>query len=134
MYLLAPFIVQNFKKILRVNIQSYDGTSFLGPKWPISPKEEFFQKKPLILFSCPFWSISLWKIWTHAFLSYEEEDIVLTSLQKSLNTTYIFHRKVFLTKKICTALTNIPAPTILSLKGFSKHFVIPPFLCSKLSL
>ena len=130
---LGPFHCAKFLKKFFEWIQSYNGTSFLGPKWPISPKE-FFQKKPLILFSCTFWSISLWKIWTHTFLSYEEEDIVLTSLQKPLNTTEIFHRKIFLIKKICTASTNIPTPTILSLKGFSKHFVIPPLLCSKLSL
>ena len=38
-YLLASFIGQNFKKILPA-----DPELFLGPKWPISPNENFFQK------------------------------------------------------------------------------------------
>ena len=42
-YLLALFIVQNFKKFL-LWIQSYEDAQFLGPKWPISPNENFFQK------------------------------------------------------------------------------------------
>ena len=35
-YLLAPFIVQNFKKILPANPELQG--------WPISPNENFFQK------------------------------------------------------------------------------------------
>ena len=103
-YLLALFIVQNFKKILTVNpelwgctifgpkmvhlpqtkfflesyyyhsrlpmspfqcakflkkffqqIQSYEDVQFLGPKWPISPNENFFRKpvnEPCFFHSC----------------------------------------------------------------------------------
>ena len=36
-YLSAPFIVQN-------QIQSFEDAQFLGPKWPISPNENIFQK------------------------------------------------------------------------------------------
>ena len=42
-YLLALFIVQNLKKFFQ-RIQSYEDVQFLGPKWPISPNENFFQK------------------------------------------------------------------------------------------
>ena len=42
-YLLALFIVQNLKKFFQ-RIQSYEDAQFLGPKWPISPKENFFRK------------------------------------------------------------------------------------------
>ena len=42
-YLLAFFIVQNFKKILQ-QIQSYEDVPFLGPKQSISPKHFFFWK------------------------------------------------------------------------------------------
>ena len=42
-YLLAPFIVQNLKKLFQ-QIQSYEDAQFLGPKWPISPNDNFFQK------------------------------------------------------------------------------------------
>ena len=42
-YLLNLFIVQNLKKFLR-RIQSYKDAQFLGPKWHISPNENFFRK------------------------------------------------------------------------------------------
>ena len=42
-YLLALFIVQNFKKFLQ-RIQSYEDVPFLDPKWPISSNENFFLK------------------------------------------------------------------------------------------
>ena len=37
MYLLAPFILQNFKKL-----QSYQDVPFSGPKWPICPEQKIF--------------------------------------------------------------------------------------------
>ena len=37
----APFIVQNFKKILPVDPEL---CTIFGPKWPISPSENFFKK------------------------------------------------------------------------------------------
>ena len=40
-YLMALFIVQNLKKFLQL-IQTYEGASFLGPKWSICPKQNFF--------------------------------------------------------------------------------------------
>ena len=42
-YLLALFIMQNFKKLLQ-QIQSYEYAPFLGPQWPICPKQIFFSK------------------------------------------------------------------------------------------
>ena len=42
-YLLPLFIVQNFKKFLQ-RIQSYEDVPFLGPKWSICPKQNFFWK------------------------------------------------------------------------------------------
>ena len=53
-YLLALFIVQNLKKFLQ-QIQSYEDAQFLGPKWPISPNENFFRKpvnEPCFFHSC----------------------------------------------------------------------------------
>ena len=41
MYLLACFILQNFKKFLKT-IQSYEDMPLSGPKWPISPEKKFF--------------------------------------------------------------------------------------------
>ena len=56
-YLLAPFILHSFCKILKnffQRIQSYEDAQFLGPKWPISPKENFFRKpvEPCFFHSC----------------------------------------------------------------------------------
>ena len=53
-YLLALFIVQNFKKFLQ-QIQSYEDVQFLGPKWPISPNENLFREpvnEPCFFHSC----------------------------------------------------------------------------------
>ena len=53
-YLLAPFIVQNLKKIFQ-QIQSYEDAQFLGLKWPISQNEDFFRKsfnEPCFFDSC----------------------------------------------------------------------------------
>ena len=60
MYLLSPFIVQNFKKVLRADPELWD-VPFLGPKWPICP-ENFFWYKPLLLLSSTYWPFSLCKI------------------------------------------------------------------------
>ena len=43
MYLLAPFILENLKKILRAD-KSYEDAPFLSPKWCICPKQNFFWK------------------------------------------------------------------------------------------
>ena len=40
-YLLALFLVQNFKKFLQ-RIQSHEDAPFWGPKWSICPKQNFF--------------------------------------------------------------------------------------------
>ena len=42
-YLLASFTVQILKKFFQ-RIQSYEDVQFLGPKWPISPNENFTRK------------------------------------------------------------------------------------------
>ena len=48
MYLLAPFILQNFRKFLEP-IQSYEDLLFLGRKWPDS-SEQFFFVQTIITF------------------------------------------------------------------------------------
>ena len=58
MYLLAFFILQNFKK---EPIQSYEDVPVLGSKWPICPEQNFLWYKPLIL-SSTYWPFSLCKI------------------------------------------------------------------------
>ena len=60
MYLLARFILQNFKKFLE-QIQSYEDVSFLDPKWFICPNFFFFLKK-FITFSSTYWLLSFSKI------------------------------------------------------------------------
>ena len=52
MYLLASFILQNFKKLLEL-IQSYDDIPFLGPKWPICPEQKFFSANHCYYFHLP---------------------------------------------------------------------------------
>ena len=42
-YLLAPSLCKILEKLFW-QIQSYEQAQFLGPKWPISPNENFFRK------------------------------------------------------------------------------------------
>ena len=70
-YLLALFIVQNFKKILKEDV------SFFGPKWFICPKQNFFFLKKInniifIYLLAPF----VWqnfKMFLDPIQSYEDE-------------------------------------------------------------
>ena len=64
-YLLALFIVQNFKKILQ-QIQSYEDVLFSGQKWSICPKQTFFWKL-LISLSSTYQPLSLCKIFKKFF-------------------------------------------------------------------
>ena len=51
MYLLAPFIPQNFyKKILRVDSELLGYAPFLGPKQPICPEQNFLVQTTVITF------------------------------------------------------------------------------------
>ena len=61
MYLLAPFIMQYFKKILRADPELWD-VPFSGPKLPICPEQIFLGYKPLLLLSSTYWPFSLNKI------------------------------------------------------------------------
>ena len=47
MYLLAPFIMQNFEKLLE---QIHEDKPFSGPKWPICPEQIFLVQTITITF------------------------------------------------------------------------------------
>ena len=49
MYLLAPFILQNLKKIIRADPELWD-VPFLGPKLPICPEQIFWVQTIIITF------------------------------------------------------------------------------------
>ena len=61
MYLLAPFILQNFKKILRAHPKLW-GCATFGPKMAHLSWTKFFWYKPLSLLSSTYWPFSLCKI------------------------------------------------------------------------
>ena len=61
MYLLAPFILQNFKKILRADPELW-GCAIFGPKMAHLSWTKFFWYKPLLLLSSTYWPFSLCKI------------------------------------------------------------------------
>ena len=61
-WLLALFIVQNFKKFLQ-QIQIYENVPFLGPKWSICPPQKYlFWYKQLLVLSSTYWFFSLCKV------------------------------------------------------------------------
>ena len=66
MYLLAPFILQNFKKILRANPELW-GCAIFGPKMAHLSWTKFFWYKPLLLLSSTYWPFSLCKILKNSY-------------------------------------------------------------------
>ena len=60
MYLLAPFILQNFKKILRADPELW-GCAIFGPKMAHLSWTNFFWYKPLLLLSSTYWPFPLCK-------------------------------------------------------------------------
>ena len=58
MYLLAPFILQNFKKF-----QSYEDVPFSSPKWPICPEQNFFGTNHYYYFHLPIGPFHCAKFW-----------------------------------------------------------------------
>ena len=58
--LLAPFIIQNFKKTLTANSELW--AIFWVQNGPFAPNKYFLGEKLLILFSSTYWPISLCKI------------------------------------------------------------------------
>ena len=66
MYLLAPFILQNFKKILRADPELW-GCAIFGPKMAHLSWTNFFWYKPLLLLSSTYWPFSLCKILKNSY-------------------------------------------------------------------
>ena len=66
MYLLAPFILQNFKKILRANPAFWICTIF-GSKMAHLSWTKFFRYEPLSLLSSTHWPFSLCKILKNSY-------------------------------------------------------------------
>ena len=66
MYLLAPFILQNFKKILRADPELW-GCAIFRPKMAHLSWTKFFWYKPLLLLSSTYWPFSLRKILKNSY-------------------------------------------------------------------
>ena len=117
MYLLMPFILQNFKKILRAElfwykpllllsstywpfslckvlkkflqrIQSYEDASFLGPKWFICSRQFFLWKILLISFSSTYWPLSFCEILKRSWKFLKPIQIYENVPQFFLNKTF----------------------------------------------
>ena len=66
MYLSAPFILQNFKKIFRVDPELW-GCAIFKPKIAQLSWTIFFWQKPLLLLSSTYWPFSLWKVLKNSY-------------------------------------------------------------------
>ena len=118
MYLWAPFILQNLKKVLRADPELSD-VPFLGPKWPICPEQFFFCYKPLFLLSSTYWPYSLCKIkkkfWLH-IQSYEDAQFLGPKLpicsnedfyRKPVNKPCFFHSCLTTSQKSSSDFTTL---------------------------
>ena len=115
MYLLAPFILQNFKKILRANPELW-GCAIFGSKIPQFVLNKIFWYKPLLLLSSTYWPFSLCKIlkkFLQPIQSYEDTSFLCPKW-------LIWHKqKKFLKKILKIIFIYILAPFILqNLKKF----------------
>ena len=91
-YLLAIFIVQNLKKFLK-RIQSHEDAPFLGRKWFICPKQNFFGKL-LKSFSSTYQPLSLCKILKKFFQRIQSyEDVQFLGPKWPISPNENFFRK-----------------------------------------
>ena len=89
-YLLALFIVQNFKKFLQ-RFQNYEDASFLGPKWSNCPLKKKIFGKLLISFLSNYQPLSLCKIFKKFFKliqSYEDAQLLCPKWPISPNENF----------------------------------------------
>ena len=109
-YLLVPFILQNFKQILRANPELW-GCAIFRPKILEFALKFFFGHKPLLLLSFTYWPFSLSKIFKKNLTSAPE-------LWGCAN----FGPKI----------VHLPQ-TIFFLENYQYHFHLPisPFHCAK---
>ena len=66
MYLLTPFILQNFKRILKADPELW-GCAIFGPKMAHLSWTNFFWYKPLLLLSSTYWPFSLGKFLKNSY-------------------------------------------------------------------
>ena len=107
-YQLAPFILQNFKKVLKAN-PDLRGCSTRSPKIPQFVLNKFFGYKPLLLLSSTYWYFSLGKIlkkFLQRIHSYEDAQflgqkwsIFTNFFRKPVNEPCFFHSCLSTCKK-----------------------------------
>ena len=92
MYLLALFIVQNFKKILTADPELWECIIF-GPKMVNLPQTRFFFQKKLLIFSSAYWPLPLCKILQILQRIQSYEDVTFWGLKWSTCPNENFFRK-----------------------------------------
>ena len=94
MYLLAPFILQNFKKILEL-IQSYEDVHHFRDQNGSFAMNKSFWYKPLLLLSSTYWPISLCKILKKFFqLIQSHENVQFLDPKWLISSNENFFRKL----------------------------------------
>ena len=93
-YLLALFIVENLKKLLK-RIQNYGDAPFLGPKLSICSKQTFFFGKLFLSFSSTFQPLHCAKLKKKFFQQIQSyEDVQLLGPKWLISPNEIFFKKL----------------------------------------
>ena len=111
MYLWAPFILQSFKKNLRFDSDLWGCTSFLGPKWPICPEQNFLAQINVITF---IYLLALF---------------IVENFKKFLQQIQNYHNAPFLDRKWSICLKKF----FLQNYYYHSHLVFSPIHCAKIS-
>ena len=126
MYLLDPFILQNFKKFLEP-IQSYEDVPFSGPKWLTCPEQLFFfctnHYYYFHLFIHPFHCAKFKKIltadpelWGCTIFGPKMVYLPQFFLEKNINIIFIYLLARFIMQKILAADPELRGCAILGHK------------------
>ena len=106
MYLLAPFILQNFKKILRADPELW-GCAIFGPKMAHLSWTKIFWYKLLLLLSSTYWPFSLCKIQNYGDLPFLGTRMVHLPQTIFFLENYYYHSHLPITPFHCAKLKKI---------------------------
>ena len=118
-YLLALFIAENFKKILREDSDLWACTIFESKMVHLPQTRIFLEKKLLILFSSTYWPLSLCKIFKKIFQLIQNYEDVLSVLGPKWP---ICPNKIFFGKPINKSSKTLFLGHLCPMGIFSKKF------------
>ena len=126
MYLSVPFILQNFKKILRTDPELW-GCAQVGPKWPICPAQNSFVTNHYYYFHLPIASFHCGKFKKIVAADPELWGYAILGPKMVPNIIFIYLLSPFIAqnfKKILTVDPELWCTTFAQMRVFSENLLI----------